>query len=483
MLSPYLGLSSTSFNKVIPSGKYFVLLGLLKKGGSSYSLQANHTITSENLKTDIDDNDIDLSLYTDINNDIKNEKFKQRKTRGIKRASKQSYFDISSGQVQYKSLKDIEKLYYNFVKLLDEIPKSKMDPFLKWGIIKGEYVTFIGQFKDKRKEGKGLFINPNNIFVGEFKNDLKNGIGYTYNKKFQKLHHCNYVNGVREGKLIKETEDNKEEEEMYHLEKNLLSKKIIDLENGERYQGDIDSNNLKEGNGIQFYNNGDKYIGQWKNNLKEGKGTYIFNNGNKYVGEWRNNVKEGKGKIYRKDGQILEANWKNNKIDGKIIIYYSDGQRYEGDYKNEKMDGNGIFYYNNGDKYDGEWKNNLKEGKGSFYYNNGEKYEGDWNKNLKEGKGIFDYINGEKYDGYWKNDLREGKGIYYSDKGNKIYDGDWKEGKMEGKGTFFYNNGDRYEGDWKDGKIIGKGTFFLENGEKYDGNWKDGLKDGKGIYF
>ena len=103
-----------------------------------------------------------------------------------------------------------------------------MDAFLKWGIVRGEYVIYIGQFKDKKKEGKGLFINPNNIFAGQFKNDLKNGIGYTYNKEFQKLYHCNYVNGVREGKIVKDNENNnKEEIEMHSFEKDLFKKIFI----------------------------------------------------------------------------------------------------------------------------------------------------------------------------------------------------------------------------------------------------------------
>ena len=75
MIAPYLGPLSTSFNRVIPSGKYFVLLSLLKEERALYSLKVNPFTTSENLKVEYDDNDIDLSLYTDINNDIKSENF------------------------------------------------------------------------------------------------------------------------------------------------------------------------------------------------------------------------------------------------------------------------------------------------------------------------------------------------------------------------------------------------------------------------
>ena len=41
---------------------------------------------------------------------------------------------------------------------------------------------------------------------------------------------------------------------------------------------------IKEGKGILFYNNGNKYEGDFKNDKKEGKGIMYFNNGNKYEG-------------------------------------------------------------------------------------------------------------------------------------------------------------------------------------------------------
>ena len=49
------------------------------------------------------------------------------------------------------------------------------------------------------------------------------------------------------------------------------------------------TNNLsREGKGIMYYNNGDRYEGNWKNDKKEGKGIYYYNNGKKKEGIWKN---------------------------------------------------------------------------------------------------------------------------------------------------------------------------------------------------
>ena len=41
---------------------------------------------------------------------------------------------------------------------------------------------------------------------------------------------------------------------------------------------------MKNGFGKYFYQNGERYIGEWKQNLKEGKGVYHYTNGSYYEG-------------------------------------------------------------------------------------------------------------------------------------------------------------------------------------------------------
>ena len=483
LLSPNLGATSAPVNRVFPSGKYFVFLSLINKEGCASTMKIEPKMTYDKQDVDYDDNEIDLTLYTNIENNIKNEKFRKKRNKGIRSAQKETYYEGGNDQIIYKSLEELRSQHFNLVKLLDDLPVNNNNDKLKWGMKTGNYVQYIGQFKDGKKEGIGLFINPHNIFVGEFKDDLQNGIGYVYNRELKLLFYANYENGMLKGKPVRVGEINQDEGQMKKLEMHLMNKKVYNYGNGERYQGDMNENEKKHGIGSYNYNNGDKYIGCWKDNKKEGIGKYTYLNKDKYIGDFKNDLREGRGKLYLNDGRIVESEFKEDKMQGPVKIYFKDGQKYEGEFKDQKIDGKGTFYYNNGAVYNGEWKDNEKHGRGVFCYKNGDKYEGTYKNDKMDGKGVFHYSNGEQYEGDFKNNIKEGKGVYKSSKGKTIYEGDWKEGRIEGKGTFYYNNGDKYDGYWKDGKMEGPGTFISRKGEKYEGEWKHGAKDGKGAIF
>jgi hypothetical protein len=49
------------------------------------------------------------------------------------------------------------------------------------------------------------------------------------------------------------------------------------------------------------YDNG-YYKGEFKYNKKNGSGMYYWHNGNKYIGEWKNDNMHGKGILYIVNG-------------------------------------------------------------------------------------------------------------------------------------------------------------------------------------
>ena len=80
--------------------------------------------------------------------------------------------------------------------------------------------------------------------------------------------------------------------------------------------------------------------------------------------------------MYWNNGDRYEGDFKNDKPEGKGIVYYKNGDRYEGDFKNGTSDGKGIYYHKNGDIYEGDYKNGKREGKGIYYYHNGDRQMG-----------------------------------------------------------------------------------------------------------
>tara|TARA_B100001175_G_C19429862_1_gene600652 strand:- start:140 stop:1156 length:1017 start_codon:yes stop_codon:yes gene_type:complete len=117
------------------------------------------------------------------------------------------------------------------------------------------------------------------------------------------------------------------------------------------------------GNGIYYYESGDKYTGSFISGKKDGFGTYEWLYGRKYVGTFKNGKYHGNGTIYRSDGSKI----------------------YSGNYEANMREGFGTFYNLNGTiNYKGEWKNGDKNGYGVDYF-----YDGSFNTvsgNYKNGQ-------------------------------------------------------------------------------------------------
>ena len=220
-LNPYLDAKTTKFNHVLSSGKYLVLLGLLTHTSENYSFAcfSKAYTTSKTMKEIYNSNDIDLKLYIDPNNDIKNSEITKIQLQSLEQAKKQTYYDIGNETQEPRNIEDLkkDKEFGDYIKMLDDLDGDENNKDLKWVVIRGEYVIYVGQVNQEGKRtGKGLLINPNNVFAAEFNNDLPNGKGYTYNGKKEKQYYAMYENGIRVGDIVtaeEEAEIKKAEEE------------------------------------------------------------------------------------------------------------------------------------------------------------------------------------------------------------------------------------------------------------------------------
>ena len=230
-----------------------------------------------------------------------------------------------------------------------------------------------GNFVNGKLEGTGKFIWPNgNYYIGQFKNGKKNGKGIIYSKDGNILYEGDFSNDKKEGtgKLILKN-GLYYEGQFKNGKKN--GKGTIHYKDGKiAYEGDF-CNDKKEGSGKIILKKGNYYEGQFKNNKIQGKGIHYYSNGNiMYDGDYVNGKFEGNGKFIWKNGQYYIGQFKNNKMHGKGIQYYKNGNvMYEGDYVNGKYEGNGKFVWKNGQYYIGQFKNGRANGQGIVYYKNG----------------------------------------------------------------------------------------------------------------
>ena len=162
---------------------------------------------------------------------------------------------------------------------------------------------------------------------------------------------------------------------------------------------------------------------------KSGHGTETFNNGSKYVGEY-----------------------KDYKLHGQGTLTFTDGDKYVGGFRDDKQHGQGTYTFANGNKYVGEYKDGYIHGQGTYTYASGNIYVGGFRDGKTHGQGTYTYASGNIYVGGFRDGKIHGQGTGTDTNGNK-YVGEWKAGKMDGEGTLTKSNGKIDEGIWKNNKF------------------------------
>ncbi len=274
------------------------------------------------------------------------------------------------------------------------------------------------------------------------------------------------------------------------------------------------SGDCENGSGTFVFDNGDKYVGQWKAGGRHGRGVYTWGMrgefaGDSYSGEFYENTRSGYGTYISANGSSYVGQWKLGKKHGKGTYTSSNGSTYTGDYVEDNREGYGIYIWGEstewaGDKYEGEWVENKRTGKGKYLYADGTVEEGIFSENkfisaasnaqvgcisgnCVDGFGTTIFENGDKYVGQWRGSMRHGKGVYtWSSNGQSAgdsYDGNFVDNFREGYGIYYFADGSKYVGNWKQGMEHGKGTMTLSNGSSYTGDYVNDEKHGYGVYI
>lgn len=381
-----------------------------------------------------------------------------------------------------------------------------------------------GGWKDGQFHGNGKSYSDGIVvYDGHWDNHIKTGFGKEYYLSDGLLKYEGYY-------------DN----DLYHGQGTLYFKNGIkfvgELVYGDFGQGVFYQNvdgryvvveQIENGVGTKFYNNGDYYLGYLKNGKANGTGKYYESDGyllydgefleDKYHGkgsyfidEWdvlvgqfiKGEISQGKyyiddrliydgqfedyyfhghGKLYKYGHLFYEGEFIEGSRSGYGKDYYIEGTLlYEGTVQFETRQGIGTLYYPNGNiLYEGEFNNNYPEGQGKLYNKQGLLlYSGEFESNMKSGNGILYFGNGDQFRGsFYLDSMRAG--TYYNAQGKEIT----VKRVSDGFGRVYADDGSLYIGEMMNGAFHGQGTYYESSGNKYVGEYVNGIAEGNGNYF
>eukprot|EP01102_Stenamoeba_stenopodia_P005498 TRINITY_DN1621_c0_g1_i2.p1 TRINITY_DN1621_c0_g1~~TRINITY_DN1621_c0_g1_i2.p1 ORF type:complete len:583 (+),score=132.56 TRINITY_DN1621_c0_g1_i2:66-1814(+) len=207
----------------------------------------------------------------------------------------------------------------------------------------------------------------------------------------------------------------------------------------------------------------------------EGKGKMKFNDGSRYIGEWKDDQRHGEG-----------------------VFHYVDGAKYTGSYRYNKKSGYGTQNFANGDIYQGDWASGAKDGWGMHRLNNGNKYEGQFKDDLKHGVGIGSNISANHRSlEVWERGILKAYKEYQSDEFPKITNvalrrafekGDVKELKLSIENnlfdiTTFVTPLEKKSAYDKKGIALRKGYLTKQKGEQWQKRWVEVQNNGFLAYY
>ena len=297
--------------------------------------------------------------------------------------------------------------------------------------------------------------------------------------------------------------------------------KLLCKDNGEwgSYDGELDEDGKRQGQGKMVYVSGSSYEGGFANDKFEGeKGIYRWTDGDEWEGVWKDGERNGIGMFRTTDGAVEYAMyvkgmskgdgiwWAPDRsvaqttVDGKkkmeILIEEAEAIAKEkfnlpipekstitkptppppkpglirGFFTSREDGGIGPDgkrqYKDHGDwgSYNGEFDatGTQRHGKGEIVYESGHAYKGNFANNKYDGEGTYRWADGDEYEGSWKEGDRHGVGIFRIAAGTVEYS-TYEKGHCVGEGLSWSSSRDTA---WKMNAGVKKNLTSLAAAEK-----------------
>jgi hypothetical protein len=180
------------------------------------------------------------------------------------------------------------------------------------------------------------------------------------------------------------------------------------------YTGNYDDQGQPHGHGVQKYQDGSRYEGDFDHGAIHGQGVYRYNSGATYVGFFEKGARAKHGTYTFACGTVYEGDYQHDKRSGQGSIVYSAAsgaairdvitapvvlnaifdqtrvaKRYDGAFFNGKMHGNGTLLFTSGAVYRGVTSEDLEHGPGELTFNDGQsRIDGTFEHGLLSGRAV-----------------------------------------------------------------------------------------------
>ena len=298
------------------------------------------------------------------------------------RGSKENLKDISARKITNlfrKFIKIKRESRQKLFKDISSIPLSEYNPSLNnqkldINLAPESICIYLGTKFNNQKDGLGLelFNNSKAKYFGIFNNGKRQDIGiFSINNNSQEYKYYGQIQGIYAKGYG------------WYIDKKALKK----------YEGLWD-NSMKNGYGIEKYNDNSEYRGEFLNGKKHGIGYYKWSDNSLYEGEWKENKYDGFGIYKFGDGSIYEGEWKRARFHGYGEFTLPGIKKYIGFFKKDKRSGFGIqIWYQDQKTFIGFWENNNTNGYGKLIVNDKKRYG-----IYKEGKLIKKFNNRKEFE-------------------------------------------------------------------------------------
>ena len=190
-------------------------------------------------------------------------------------------------------------------------------------------------------------------YTGDIHNNVRHGVGtYEYANRFFR-YEGEYVNGKKHG-----------------------HGKFF-LGDGSVYTGSFINGEI-EGHGQRTWPDGSMYTGEFKFGEMDGEGEFEGPAG-RFLGTWRQNQREGPGILYYPNGDRYEGLFHaHRQHDPNGTLHCKNGDVFEGNWERGVRSGAGRMIYGTGDVYEGSWAEDVRSGDGTLTYASGMTWTGRW---------------------------------------------------------------------------------------------------------